>query len=559
MLDGSARRLCLYFRTVRDLKSVQVYGRFCFRLGSPKPDLSTPPPLRARAGDWSSAPSREQSLIGPHLYHLLAETGDIDEIGWEGPQRSRLWRYNQHYFDDLNAQGCDSRCDWHMDLLIRWVEENPPAKGVGWEPYPTSLRIVNWVKWTLAGNRLPARCVKSLAVQARWLAKRIEFHLLGNHLIANAKALIFAGMFFEGPEAAAWRRRGISIVVRQWSEQILDDGGHFERSPMYHALMLEDLLDLLNVANSYEGSECASDCKRVQEWRVYVPKMIRWLECMTHPDGNVSFFNDSAFGIAPSLKELREYASHLNFVLAGVPQEGIERLESSGYARISKFPLLALIDVAPIGPRYLPAHAHADTLSFELSIGQQRIFVNSGTSTYEAGSQREWQRSTAAHNTVVVDGEDSSEVWASFRVAGKAQPYDLDIDVTGQVIRLTCSHDGYRRLKGAPVHRREWRVGNGVFAVEDSVTDLSLPSESRFYCHPAVVPHISDDGRGGVLETPDGLKHHWSVAVGEARLEPATWYPRFGVKMPTTVIVVTLVDGASSLGLEVSCEAIKSS
>lgn len=80
-------------------------------------------------------------------------------------------------------------------LILRWVEENPPAVGNGWEPYPTSLRIVNWIKWAQAGNLLPESARQSLAIQVRWLSKRVEHHLLANHLFVNAKALAIAGMF----------------------------------------------------------------------------------------------------------------------------------------------------------------------------------------------------------------------------------------------------------------------------------------------------------------------------------------------------------------------------
>ena len=94
-------------------------------------------------------------------------------MGLEG-QVEKLWRYNLHYFDDLNAFDADSRKHWHTDLLLRWVRENPPGAGTAWEPYPTSLRIVNWIKWALAGNELPHECVTSLAVQARVGAFRLD-------------------------------------------------------------------------------------------------------------------------------------------------------------------------------------------------------------------------------------------------------------------------------------------------------------------------------------------------------------------------------------------------
>jgi Uncharacterized protein conserved in bacteria len=140
--------------------------------------------------------AREPSLVGEGRFEFLGVQGALPDVGWDSPKREKLWRYNQHYFDDLNALGAAARADWHQALLLQWIQANPPAIGTGWEPYPTSLRIVNWVKWSLAGNAFSSACVHSLAVQARWLRRRLEWHLLGNHLFANAKALVFAGALF---------------------------------------------------------------------------------------------------------------------------------------------------------------------------------------------------------------------------------------------------------------------------------------------------------------------------------------------------------------------------
>jgi len=162
---------------------------------------------------------------------------------WQPGGADKLWIYNLHYFDDLNAHAAANRRHWHHQLLERWVAENPPGQGEGWEPYPLSRRIVNWVKWGLRGNAFPAACRTSLAVQARWLLGRLEYHLLGNHLLANASALVHAGLYFAGPEAERWYGRGMHILGRELPAQVLPDGGHFERSTMYHASTLEHLLD----------------------------------------------------------------------------------------------------------------------------------------------------------------------------------------------------------------------------------------------------------------------------------------------------------------------------
>jgi hypothetical protein len=162
-----------------------------------------------------------QSLIDFDTFVFLNEVGSLSEVGWDNLSREKLWRYNQHYFDDLNSMNASDRFHWHKALIMRWVDENPLGKGTGWEPYPTSLRIVNWVKWILERNSLEV-CKfseifnQSLATQARWLTKRIEWHLLGNHLFANAKALVFAGLYFQSIEANAWLRSGLKIISKQF-------------------------------------------------------------------------------------------------------------------------------------------------------------------------------------------------------------------------------------------------------------------------------------------------------------------------------------------------------
>ena len=212
------------------------------------------------------------------------------------------------------------------------------------------------------------RCT-ALAVQARFLARRLEWHLLGNHLLANAKALVFAGLFFEGEEADAWRNTGLSILARELPEQVLVDGGHFELSPMYHSLIEEDLLDLVNLARAYPGMAPSSV---TVTWAKALQRMRDWLVAMSHPDGEIAFFNDAAHGMAPSPCELEAYAERLGLPSYPGTKEGVTHLERSGFVRVQQGQLVALFDVGRVGPDYPPGHAHADTLSFELSLSGQK-------------------------------------------------------------------------------------------------------------------------------------------------------------------------------------------
>lgn len=535
-------RVSTYWHTLRYLKPIQIYGRIWFRIRRPRIDRRPAPPLRPPCGRaWASPAQRRQSLFGTETFNFLNVQHALSDVGWDSPDIPKLWRYNLHYFDDLNATDAVQRVAAHTDMLKRWTHENQPGEGTGWEPYPTSLRIVNWIKWSLHGNALPVECIQSLAVQARWLQKRLEIHLLGNHLLANAKALVFAGLFFEGPDAGKWLERGSRILRQQLDDQILRDGGHFELSPMYHALVLEDLLDLYNLTATF-GRTMPSYCRQLLgDIEPMIGKMRAWLAAMCHPDNQISFFNDAAIGIAPSPEELEGYARRLRFPELNIETNCLLSLPDSGYVRIERDDAVVLLDVGQIGPDHLPAHAHADTLSFELSISGQRVFVNSGTSCYENSAERLRQRGTASHNTVAVDGHDSSEVWNSFRVGRRAYPCGLSLNSRNS-ITVSCAHDGFRRLRrGGAVHRREWEILDGALRIEDTVTGHFEHAQAQFFVHPSIRVEATPDGLSASklsLRLPSGRPLFFSVEGGRLSTRAACWHPEFGTSIRNTALIV---------------------
>jgi uncharacterized heparinase superfamily protein len=536
-----------YWDTLRHLHGVQIYGRIWFRLSRPRIDTRPCPSVRQHAdGRWVTPPERRPSLSRPTRFTFLNEIHDLEDVGWDDDRIQKLWRYNLHYFDDLNAMDARTRADLHGVLLTRWVQDNRPGVGTGWEPYPTSLRIVNWTKWALRGNELPAACLQSLAVQARWLMQRLEIHLQGNHLFANAKALVFAGAYFNGPEADVWRKRGLAILRRQIAEQVLLDGAHFELSTMYHALALEDMLDLINLAAAYPDVFAHID-SAASEWRARIAPMRRWLEAMCHPDGEIGFFNDAATGVAPTRDALQRYAVQLGFGDSIAPSGAITNLSASGYVRSEQGELVALLDVARVGPDHLPGHGHADTLSFEVSLFGERVFVNSGTSRYNAGPERLRERGTAAHNTVLVDGENSSEVWGAFGVARRARPIGLEL-AGGNEPRVRCGHDGYLRLPGRVVHTREWIFGAQWLMIEDSLAGSFARAEARFHLHPNVTldgpPTPTASGASLSLRVQSGSLLRVEVEGGGIDVESDSWHPEFGIAIPNQCVVVTFSGAA---------------
>jgi uncharacterized heparinase superfamily protein len=188
-----------------------------------------------------------------------------------------------------------------------------------------------------------------------------------------------------------------------------------------------------------------------------------------------------------------------------------------------------------VGPDYLPGHAHADTLSFELSLFGQRVLVNSGTSQYGVGPERSRQRGTAAHNTVIVDGRDSSEVWAGFRVARRARPVGLEIIPDGR-ISVRCAHDGYQSLPSTPAHSRHWQFDEQRLVVEDRISGDFGCAEARFHVHPSV--RAEPDGSAALLQLPLGQILRITADGGLLRIEASSWHREFGVSQPSLCVVV---------------------
>ena len=539
--------ISLYFHTLINLKFKQIYYRFLFYLSKPIINNKSLYNLRVSTNNFFSPIEKKNSLIDQNTFLFLNKSYNFSKIGWNNSSKkiTKLWRYNQHYFDDLNSRGAITRKVWHKKLINLWINQNPVGIGVGWEPYPTSLRIVNWIKWYLLGNTLSDIFLQSLIKQSQWLNQRVEWHLLGNHLFTNAKALVFAGLFFSGKDAKIFLEKGLKIINQELNEQILNDGGNFERSPMYHAIFLEDLLDLINIAKVYPKNVPKN---QLSKWVKTSKNMFRWLEIMTHPDGEISFFNDSAFGVAPSLNELRKYAKRLGLNLNSFKLAKITHLQDSGYIRIKSKDALALLDVAPIGPDYIPAHAHADTLSFELSLFNQRFIVNSGTSEYKDSTIRHYERSTKAHNTIEINNENSSEVWSIFRVARRAFPFDLSIKKLEKNINISCAHNGYERFCGKPIHRRKWQFFENSLIINDYIEGPFKNANAYFHFHPLV--NLSKDKDNIWSIKFDNYREiKIDIKEGKAKLKKSYYSPEFGKKIQSNHLKI-------SLGVNGSCVKI---
>ena len=353
----------------------------------------------------------------------------------------------------------------------------------------------------------------------------------------------FAGSFLNTEYSQDWLSKGAEIIKEELEEQVLIDGGNFELSPMYHCNMLQDILDLINIQKLYPSKQLTD---LLQQFHHKASSMLRWLSFMTHPDGEVAFFNDTAFKMSLNLSELRKYAQELGIEDKSEDSDTTIYLNNSGYGIVSLNKFKLICDIGEIGPSYMPGHGHADVLSFELSINDKRVFVNSGTSLYGLTKERLEQRKTKAHNTVEIDYLDSSEVWSGFRVAKRANPFNIHVEENC----IKASHSGYQRLKGDVIHSREWKVSDRKLEIKDDISGEFNIAIAYYHLHPQVDvikkgPHTYE------LSHDNGGCYEFRILGGKSKLINSFWYPEFGLSIPNKTFQIEFEDREAISYLEI--------
>lgn len=503
-------KLLRTYLTLKYLKPIQIRYRLWYMLkrklverGWQNKRFSTlkdaPPfPIQMTNHDcYLSQNSLENLLIGTFVF--INETKQFeDSIDWNRSDLNvgtRLWKLNLHYQNYL----IDAVHDWSENknkealafiekTISSWISENPLGKKDyakdNWNSYSISLRVINWVKVYSELHEefdepFKIKWRSSLWNQVQFLYENIEYDIQGNHLLENGFGLLFAAYFFQNKK---FYTKAKQILEQQLDIQILNDGAHFELSPMYHSIILVRMLDSYNLVaqNSWIKDEFMLSLKEKTKL------MLGWLDVITNSAKLFPLLNDASNNIAPSPQHLFDYAKQLNL------EYGVGKLKESGYRVIQQNQWRAIFDVGQIGPNFIPGHAHADSLQIVCSYIDQPFIVDTGTSTYNAGEIRNRERSTAAHNTVDFQGKDSSEVWSSFRVAERAK-VQIEVDDVQEVI---ATHNGYKRYN--VIHKRSVRVKDLGIEIKDEIsTGISLPNSqtlrAHFHFHPDITMKVEDN------------------------------------------------------------------
>lgn len=469
------QKLALYFHTLKYLKWVQIRYQIYYRLRKKwRKITSFTYNYKNKLPSFllvSMAESIENynTYLGLFNFTILNLDHTFDkEVDWDLAEYGKLWTYNLNYFEYLN-QVDQSSFNSEYDLLLNNFIEKLPYLNNANEPFPTSLRIINWIKYFTRNNITNDFWNTSLYSQSYILLDNVEYHLLGNHLLENGFALTMAGIYFQDK---ALYQKGENILKVELEEQILVDGAHFELSPMYHCLMLYRVLDTINMCKSNQdiANDLSPDSFDFLQLLISKASMMcGWLQAMTFDDGSYPHFNDSTNGIAPNVSQLLRYAERLDVLTEA------SKLQDSGYRRLKNENFDLFFKVGNIGPDYIPGHAHADSLSVISKIGGQDLFVDIGISTYEKNMKRKEERSTEYHNTINVAGKDSSQVWGGFRV-GKRAYTRIVLDSENEIV-------AYHNAYGQPHVRTVKMLGKSLI-IEDK-TNLSN-CQAHFHFHPDV-------------------------------------------------------------------------
>ncbi len=447
------RRFLTLCHTVRYLQFLQIRYQIWYRLKSPFIKINNYTAynnsiIHSIGSRFSNKfIQSDNKYLGNFTFSFLNISHQFKtEIDWNFSEHGKLWTYNLQYFDFLLDENI---LHSEKQLFVEKFSELLLKGEIKLEPYPVSLRIINWIIFFSKSGVQSSNSEIALKRQVNYLENNLEFHILANHLLENYIALFISGISLQNERLinSNW-----TSILKQLDEQILEDGGHYECSPMYHSILLGKLLLIYDVLPN------KTIIPHIQKFENTLQKMLGWLVAVSFYNKKWAHLNDSTEGIAPTVSNILHVAEQI-----GLKPSKID-LKQSGYRKYVLNDWEVIFDVGNILPSYQPGHAHSDMLAVCLQIENKAVLVDTGTSTYQFGARRMSERSTVSHNTVSINGTNQSEVWGSFRVGSRAS-----ITIHKETPNfIEAFHNGYKRNFGL-IHKRSIQFEDKSFVITDKL------------------------------------------------------------------------------------------
>lgn len=439
--------------------------------------------------------------------------GDVKYL-WEPNRHLELVTLAQAWHltrDERYAAGCRT-------MLESWFDQCPYPRGVNWcVSLEHAARLVNWsFAWFLLGgdDATVFEGPEGQAFRARWLESIYRHcHFIprhwsrhssaNNHLLGEATGLLVGTLTWPlWPESAEWARQARAELEREALAQTFADGVNKEQAIWYHHAVADMMLVAGLVARA-NGRDFG------KEYWGRLEVMLEFIASVMDVGGNVPMIGDADEGVLLRLADTDVFRSLLatgavlfnrpalraksgcfddksRWLLGDEAAADFAQIDASKAFPVRRaFPeggyfilgedfetpreVRLVADAGPLGYLAIAAHGHADALAFTLSVAGKPILKDPGTFSYSAQPWRRYFRSTAAHNTVVVDDKDQSEYGGSFLWLGHANAVVETFRASGDEQTLAAHHDGYRRLSDPVRHRRTWRYTAGIASL--AITD----------------------------------------------------------------------------------------
>jgi uncharacterized heparinase superfamily protein len=496
-------KLKLYYYTLKDLEPIQIRYRFYYifkrklyeRIGSTiqkrysekykntsiKLNLNSNMLINNRTYYFYDL----EKVLNNQITFLNREIDFGLKIDWHRDELNRgtkLWKLNLHYHDflfDIALKYKNSSDERYFNYLIKtideWIEVNPiGTKGYGgdnWNSYCLSLRIVSWIKIYLHledkfSSSFKEKFIESLWIQGAFLYDNLELDILGNHLIKNYKALYFLGEFFK---IERYIKRAERLYQNHIDKQFTPAGMHEELSPMYSAIILEDLIEVYLITDS-------------KELENLIHKQYQLISYLIGTDSKFTYFNDSINKNGIEFKQLESL--YQKVFLQNSTEKSPYTFNFDGYLGFENNQEKLIFDAGDVVKGNQAGHGQCDALSFEYFLGEEKLFTNSGLYEYNSGDRRLYSRSTKAHNTLSFNQLEQSEIWSSFRMARRAKVgFDLK-ELTTSSIKVEGFIEGFD-FEHKIIHKRTLIKEKNELTTIDSVeSDQNGESEIFFHLMP---------------------------------------------------------------------------
>lgn len=518
--------------------------RALLRVQRLRPQRVPDAPAHASLDPWPGDAARGMRLTKGELE--LCGTGHPLHPGeWNGTQAKAhpLVRARVHGFTwlrDLRALGTDAARSRARTLIGDWIATQH-GDPIAHRPDVAGARIAAWLGHydffaASADDDFRRRLMGALVNEAQALAAALPAEELDERALTAVKGLIAAAVAL--PEHQRLLTRALRFLPQEIARQVLPDGCHAERSP---SVQLAALQDLTEIRSLLQGAEVTTPAVL----SAVIERMTPALRGLRHGDGGLALFNGS--------KE--EDADLIDLVLthAGRSGRAASVLADAGFYRLAAGRTVVIVDAGAPAPKGLDRLAHAGTLSFEVSIGRERLIVNCGAQPVASAAWHDALRASAAHSTLVIADVSSSEL-APMGLGRRPEQVEVERQEAGGAHWLEATHDGWMKPFGA-LHRRRLYVSESGEDIrgEDAIEAPTAQSFTvRFHLHPTVKASLQQDGETALLRLPSG--GGWRLRAEGARmsLEESIYFGGVEARRTEQVVLNGFTDGPQQVKWAIS-------